>query len=90
MFNVASDPEVMGNLATNLGALVTQLGDGLQSTQNVNFNSALPLNITVGGEVTTLISPQQQAQIEQAVISRLQGANAVTPQQATQASGPPV
>ena len=91
MNNIATDPEGggVGDLAANLGNLVTQLGEGIQTTQNVNFNSALPLNITVAGEMTTLISPQQQAQIEQAVIARLQGANAVTPQQATQASGPP-
>ena len=91
MNNIATDPEGggVGDLAANLGNLVTQLGEGIQTTQNVNFNSALPLNITVAGEMTTLISPQQQAQIEQAVIARLQGANAITPQQSTQASGPP-
>ena len=88
----------MADLALNVGGLVEQLSQGgIVSQQNVNFDSALPIVVTVQGQVSQLITPEQVASIENAVISKLtntrpqnNGANApanFTPSQAASAQG---
>jgi hypothetical protein len=61
----------MTTLASNVGNLVTQLSEGVNAFHSINFETPLPLVVTVQGEVSNLITPEDIAKIENAVISKL-------------------
>ena len=61
----------MSDLATNVGSLVEQLGQGINAFHSINFETPLPLVVTVQGEVSNLITPEDIAKIENAVIAKL-------------------
>jgi len=61
----------MADLATNVGSLVERLDQGINAFHNINFETPLPLVVTVQGEVSNLITPEDIAKIENAVIAKL-------------------
>jgi hypothetical protein len=61
----------MAALADNVGGLIEQLGQGINAFHTISFDTPLPLVVTVQGEVSNLITPEDIAKIENAVIAKL-------------------
>ena len=71
MDKVTDSENPMTALATNVGSLIERLDDGIYASHSINFETPLPLVVTVQGEVSKLITPEDIAKIENAVIAKL-------------------
>jgi len=67
----AGGGSTMDSLASNVGSMVESLNQGVNAFHTINFETPLPIVVTVQGEVSNLITPEDVAKIENAVISKL-------------------